>query len=80
METDIFGEAHGRVHMKRQDFGKLQLKKNVQAKAGLRHEKLLQKRKARGHAEDGGGGGGDDGAGGAPVAVAAPATKRVRSE
>lgn len=47
VETDVFGEAHGRVHMKRQDFGKLQIKKNVQTKAVQRHEKMLLKRKSR---------------------------------
>jgi ribosome production factor 2 len=47
--TNVFGETLGQVHMERQDFDKLQLKKNKALKSDLRNRK---KRKLASEAED----------------------------
>lgn len=61
VETNVFGETLGRLHMERQDFSKLNQRKGKAVR-------LEKKRKAP---EDGDGGGDGDGAGESPEAAAA---------
>jgi ribosome production factor 2 len=72
VSQDIFGETMGRVHMERQDFTKLQLRKM----------KGMRKRKAgdmEAEGGEGGGGGGEEGGDDSDVEAAAEAVMRARA-
>lgn len=83
MSTDALGETVGRLHMERQDYDKLELKKNTKAwKADKRRRRIgdgapdgAGAAAGDGDGDDDDGSGGDGGGGGDETA---PAAKRLR--